>query len=655
MSRSGAAFLRLVFGLLALAVVAVAAGAPAPAGSYTAVMAAATALCALRAVRVAEERLAWGLMALALLLWTAGDLAWDVDLGLRDEPPFPSYADVLYLAYYPASYAAMILLLRARLRSVRSGLWLDGVIGGLTVAAVGAAVVFQPVLDATSGDPATVAVSLAYPLLDLLQVLFVVAVCGALGWRPGRSWALVGAGLLLSAVADAIFAWQEAVGTYAMGEVLDALWPAAGVLVALAAWSRGERLGRRRRDGWAMILLPAGFAVVALAVLGLAHVALVSDLAVVLALAALALTLVRAGLTVAENIRLIEASRREALTDGLTGLPNRRMLMGDLDQAYADPAPRTERTLAFFDLNGFKRYNDSFGHAAGDALLARLAQRLQAVVGDRGRAYRLGGDEFCAVVHGALQRNDPAVLELAESLVERGEGFEVTASVGVIRLFQEAASPAAALQLADGRMYAEKNGGLASGRHQAYDVLLQVLDEREPELRAHMREVGGLARRVAARLGLRGEAIDEVVRGAELHDIGKMAMPDAILHKPGPLDDGEWAFVRQHTIIGERILAAAPALRPVARLVRASHERWDGGGYPDRLSGETIPLGARIIAVCDSFDAMRSDRAYRPGCSEEEALAELRRCAGSQFDAVVVDAVCAELAAAPHSPRSLQA
>ena len=227
MSRSGAAFLRLVFGLLALAVVAVAAGAPAPAGSYTAVMAAATALCALRAVRVAEERLAWGLMALALLLWTAGDLAWDVDLGLRDEPPFPSYADVLYLAYYPASYAAMILLLRARLRSVRSGLWLDGVIGGLTVAAVGAAVVFQPVLDATSGDPATVAVSLAYPLLDLLQVLFVVAVCGALGWRPGRSWALVGAGLLLSAVADAIFAWQEAVGTPAAGHSASRTSPIA--------------------------------------------------------------------------------------------------------------------------------------------------------------------------------------------------------------------------------------------------------------------------------------------------------------------------------------------------------------------------------------------------------------------------------------------
>jgi two-component system cell cycle response regulator len=121
----------------------------------------------------------------------------------------------------------------------------------------------------------------------------------------------------------------------------------------------------------------------------------------------------------------------------------------------------------------------------------------------------------------------------------------------------------------------------------------------------------------------------------------------SVLHKPGPLDDGEWALMRQHTIIGERILLAAPALKPVAALVRASHERWDGTGYPDRLAGEAIPLGARIVAVCDAYDAMTSDRTYRASITATEAIAELRRCAGSQFDPAVVDAFAATLAAAP--------
>jgi HD-GYP domain-containing protein (c-di-GMP phosphodiesterase class II) len=114
-----------------------------------------------------------------------------------------------------------------------------------------------------------------------------------------------------------------------------------------------------------------------------------------------------------------------------------------------------------------------------------------------------------------------------------------------------------------------------------------------------------------------------------------------ILDKPGPLDEQEWHFMRQHTIIGERILAAAPALRPVARLVRSSHEWHDGGGYPDGLTGDEIPLGARIVALCDAFDAMVTERPYRAGMSTEDALAEIKRCSGSQFDPAVVDAFLA--------------
>jgi HD-GYP domain-containing protein (c-di-GMP phosphodiesterase class II) len=131
---------------------------------------------------------------------------------------------------------------------------------------------------------------------------------------------------------------------------------------------------------------------------------------------------------------------------------------------------------------------------------------------------------------------------------------------------------------------------------------------------------------------------------AELHDVGKVAIPDAILNKPGPLNEDEWAFMRRHTLIGERIVAAAPALCGVAKLVRASHERWDGGGYPDGIAGENIPLGARIVAVCDAYDAIVADRPYRGARSSAAALAELRRCAGTQFDPAVVEAFAAALA-----------
>src|SRR2546421_39461 len=127
-------------------------------------------------------------------------------------------------------------------------------------------------------------------------------------------------------------------------------------------------------------------------------------------------------------------------------------------------------------------------------------------------------------------------------------------------------------------------------------------------------------------------------QAAELHDVGKLAIPDSILNKPGPLDQEEWAFMRRHTLIGERIVASAVSLREAAPIVRATHERWDGAGYPDGVGGEQIPLAARIIAVCDAFDAMVTTRPYRIGMSPEDALAELRRCAGTQFDPAVVDA-----------------
>jgi diguanylate cyclase (GGDEF)-like protein len=348
------------------------------------------------------------------------------------------------------------------------------------------------------------------------------------------------------------------------------------------------------------------------------------------------------------------ASRREletaATCDVLTGLANRRQLLADLDRRTARAAAAPV-VLMLFDLDGFKNYNDTFGHLAGDALLTRLGHALARAVAPHGCAYRLGGDEFCVLANAAAR--DELELMATAALSEQGDGFAVTASYGAVGIPDEADVAGEALRIADQRMYAQKDSGRASAGRQSTDVLLRALAERHPDLEGHLGDGAELAVEAGRRLGLDGEPLHHLRLAAELHDVGKVAIPDAIITKPGPLDDDEWAFVRRHTLIGERIVAAAPALGPVAKLVRASHERWDGGGYPDSIAGEEIPLGARIIAVCDAYDAMLCERPYRRARSADAAMEELRRCAGTQFDPAVVEAFAAARAERAQSDATI--
>jgi two-component system cell cycle response regulator len=361
--------------------------------------------------------------------------------------------------------------------------------------------------------------------------------------------------------------------------------------------------------------------------------------AVILAAAALGLTSLRALLTYRENIRMLRTSAREAVTDGLTGLGNRRRLMLDLDAALAQCAEHP-LTLAFFDLNGFKRYNDSFGHAAGDQLLSRLGAALRLAAGAHGHAYRLGGDEFCLLLEGRFTREDPVLARATAALGEGGAGFSVSAAVGVAVAPDDGGSATTILQLADQRMYFDKVRLTHRTRSATHQVLMTVLDERTPWLHTHVHGVGQLALAIGREFGLQNDALRELHRAAELHDVGKLAIPDQILEKPGPLDEDEWAFIHQHTTIGQRILDADPTLRAVGRLVRASHERWDGNGYPDGLAADQIPLAARIIAACDAYEAITATRCYQPARSLEQAVAELQRHAGTQFDPTVVEVLC---------------
>ena len=609
---------------------------------YCALTLAAGAACVTRALALEEESAAWLVMGLGLIAWTAGEVTWIAFVADDPERPDPAVSDVLQLAFYPASYPALLLLARSRTDAFRSSLWLDGAIAALTVAALIATLAFEPIVEATSGGPVEIAINLAYPVGDLLLVALVVAVFGLNGWRPDPVWLVLGGGLAFTAVADGLYLVQSATDTYVKGSLVDIAWPASALLVAVAAWQPARR--HITINDWLVVTVPVGCGLVAVELLVYDHFEPVNIAAVSLAAWALLLALARMALGFLENQHALHATHREARTDSLTGLRNRRSLMADLEVQLALASPASPRALLLFDLDGFKEYNDAFGHPAGDELLVRLAARLSEAVGSDGYAYRLGGDEFCVLITHDRHGVDPLLAACSAALHERGEGFEVTCSFGAAELPEEASTPTQALQLADRRMYARKGGRRMSAGRQSRDVLLRTLSERRPDLHLRLRDIGELALAVGRELHMGPEGLDEVARAAELHDVGKIAVPDAILDKPASLDPVEWSFMRRHPLIGERILLAAPALRPVARLVRSSHERWDGGGYPDGLRGDEIPLGARVVAVCDAFDAMTTERPYRDSVTEDDAIAELQRCAGTQFDPVVVDAFCRVIA-----------
>jgi diguanylate cyclase (GGDEF)-like protein len=316
-----------------------------------------------------------------------------------------------------------------------------------------------------------------------------------------------------------------------------------------------------------------------------------------------------------------------ATTDHLTGLANRRQLKADLANAVRRATAEQRIVLLMYDLNGFKEYNDAFGHSAGDAMLARMGAALREAIGCTGVAYRLGGDEFCVIAPMGADGTMPVTAAATAALRERGQGFQIDASYGVVTIPTDTSDATEALHLVDQRMYAHKSSTRRSADRQTKDVLLRALYERHPDLSDRFRIVADLAEAVAERLRLGTDERRLVRQAAELHDIGKVAIPNEILDKQGSLTPEEWAFVRRHSVIGERILAAAPALSYAAKLVRSANEWFDGSGYPDGLAGESIPLGSRIIAVC---------RPFAPALSSARALDEIRRCSGTQFDPRVV-------------------
>lgn len=372
--------------------------------------------------------------------------------------------------------------------------------------------------------------------------------------------------------------------------------------------------------------------------------------------------------------RSLEASRL-ALTDELTGLANDRRfaerLERDLERAEAEAKPLA---LLLLDVDDFKRINDSFGHAAGDRVLAGIAGLLR----HGGEAFRLGGDEFALLLYG---RNEKSALLIAESVLRRvseaeyGHGAGVTVSVGLAVFPAHETERTELVRAADSALYRAKAAGKNRARAfrpelgwlpdlqrldaatqrtallQAARVLVQVVRARGKDV-AEERAVADLAGRVAVRMGLSPEQVELIRLAGMLSDIGKLALPEALLSKQGALSREERETIERHPQLGHQILESLGG-DPVASWVLHHHERWDGRGYPERLAGERIPLGARILFVADAYGAMTSDQAWRSRLSPEEAAEELRRCAGTQFDPDVVAAFLEELGMGPAGRPSL--
>jgi two-component system cell cycle response regulator len=606
---------------------------------YDAVVLGAAILVLARALLRREERGAWLALGTGLLLWALGQTYYSVVLYYASPAPFPSPADFGFLAFYPATYVGVVLLLRARVSQLEPLAWVDGLIGALAVAGVAAALIFPPALEALGGSPSGVAVSLAYPCFDLVLLGMLSGAFAASRWRSQGTWLLIALALLLFAAADVVYLSVGGQSTTALN-VASVGWPLASLLLAAASWlpapASGATLVRSERR---RIALPIAMAVVGIGLLAVGSFVPIGVVAIACGIACLAAVLVRLLITFNQNTQILIDTEAEAITDALTGLANRRALMADLEDAVSATPPKA-MVLALFDLDGFKAYNDSFGHPAGDDLLRRLGLALAAAVEPYGCAYRLGGDEFC-ILASSQSRPAQVICEDAEkALSERGTGFSITASWGKVLIPVEVTTPTDALRVADRRMYAKKGRRADSARSQTRGVLLRMLHEREPGLERHLDGVAHLAAAFGKALALDAEEQDVIVRAAELHDIGKIGIPDEILHKEDELTAEEWELMRKHPIIGERVLDAAPALRPVAKVVRSTHERWDGEGYPDRLAGREIPLGSRAILICDAYNAMTEGRPYRAPLSSGEALEELRRAAGTQCDPELVRVFC---------------
>jgi diguanylate cyclase (GGDEF)-like protein/putative nucleotidyltransferase with HDIG domain len=359
--------------------------------------------------------------------------------------------------------------------------------------------------------------------------------------------------------------------------------------------------------------------------------------------------------------RLADAQRRiaqlelqlegRAMRDPLTGLPTLQVFDRRLDKEISRSGRHgTELSLVVLDVDAFRGVNLRFGREVGDQVLQGIAKLLPTITRSADFVTRSSADEFLVLLP---ETGAEAATEVVKGVLVELEAMKVgpldcvSASVGIAQ-HTRPMTAADLLAAATERVHRARMGG--GGRAEARPVelgaapvsetiagLAEALLERDRYTGEHSERVAELSMQVARSLGLDAREAERVRAAALLHDIGKVGIPDDILRKGGELSEQEWQTMRGHPLIGERIVRSMPGLGPVARIIRHEHERWDGSGYPDGLSGEEIPIGARIVLACDAYNAMTSDRPYRQALEHGQAIRELAEGAGSQFDPQVTE------------------
>ncbi len=440
------------------------------------------AIVALRAFKVETKRVPWAIFAAGLSLYALGNVLWSFWIGKLANPPIPSICDGLWLSFYPLSYAGIVGFSSFRgQRKLPAGVWLDGIIAGAGLAAIGAAAVFHQVLASATGSPIAVATELAYPIGDLLLAALVVGALALRGWQINRVWLVLGSGFLLLAVADCMYAVQVANGSSNPSPMCNLCYLLALALLAFAAWQRQPERDEPKYGGWSVLLVPAGFTLAALGLLLYDHVHRLDPFAFGLAILTLLAAILRMAIAF-RDIQGLSEARRQAATDDLTSLPNRRMFMRRIDEAIA-AARLTGGSLSvmMLDLDNFKELNDTLGHNAGDALLRLIGPRLIDALRETDTVARLGGDEFAVLLQpapaedGVVRVAEKILNSLREPFDVQGLALRLTGSMGIASYPAHADDADELMKRADIAMYQAK------GARSGYDFYARERDTNSRE------------------------------------------------------------------------------------------------------------------------------------------------------------------------------
>ncbi|GLZ43173.1 diguanylate cyclase [Actinokineospora sp. NBRC 105648] len=600
--------------------------------------------------------LPWVMIAASQLVYAAADGIFYISHYVFDVTEYPSLADLFYLAHFPLAVVGLLLLIRRR----TPGRDLPGLLDAATLAVVAAMLSWLYVIGPQTrrGSPVLVELgSLGYPVMDLAMLTVALGLILGSGSRPKAFFLLI-TWLAAIMTADTIYVLQQLTGNYQAGNFLDAIWLTGNLALGACALHPTMRLLAERSPVPDAPLSPvriAGLSAAALVapavlVLQWAHGS-VRDVPVVAAVCALLF-----GLTIARLAGLVSDQRRLAITDALTSLHTRRFFEAQLPLEVAR-ARRSGGTVAVLiaDVDHFKTINDQHGHPAGDRVLVEIATRLRSTVRDGEVLARYGGEEFALILPNAPADTLPLI---ADRLRERVAGapiaisheqwVSVTVSIGTAVYPIHGEDPHELVSLADRALYAAKEAGRdrvvvgpdpSVPRTETTDYLHRTADEVDRTLSSyeHSRAIARWTKLLATHAGLPTESVQRAELAGRLHDIGKIVIPRAILTKASRLSPDEWALMRAHPDHGFRLASVVPGYADVATIIRQHHERWDGTGYPDGLAGNDIRVEARLLAVCDSWAAMRSDRPYQAALSEDRAREEVRGGRESQFDPDAAD------------------